>query len=258
VKDMVRLKAVYFLTDEGFNIYSQSFDTTKADEDMVGALIQALQTFGKEVMSENSLQTVGFGGGSEGGRDTEGTRMILEQGDRVNAIAFVVLDKDSAEREEYELRKDLLKVVKEVQETFSEELGDPIFRKGAFTGLETLINTSFFRDKMSRIYHNYYASLSEYLKYPTSLLFELTARGDRTYSFYRDFPEFKKMLKNINVDKIDDLIIYQQERSSMISFQDCLERFGEENGSEILQILKYMTRKGIFDAYNFERISSIN
>jgi hypothetical protein len=252
---MVRLKGVYFITDEGFTIYSQSFGATDRDEDMVGSLILALQTFGKEVMSENSLQTVGFGGTSEGGRDTEGTRMILEQGDRVNAIAFVILDKDSAEREEYNLRKDLLNIVKAVEDSFSDELSDPIFRRGAFTGLETLINTSFFRDKMSRIYQESYASLSEYLKYPTSLLFELTSRGDRTYTFYRDFPKFQKMLRKIVLEKIDELIIYQQERSSMVSFQDCLERFGVENGPEIFEILKYLTRKGVFDAYNFERIS---
>ncbi len=252
---MVRLKGVYFITDEGFTIYSQSFGATDRDEDMVGSLILALQTFGKEVMSENSLQTVGFGGTSEGGRDTEGTRMILEQGDRVNAIAFVILDKDSAEREEYELRKDLLIIVKAVEDNYPEELSDPIFRRGAFTGLETLINTSFFRDKMSRIYQDSYASLSEYLKYPTSLLFELTSRGDRTYTFYRDFPKFKKFLRKIVLEKIDELITYQQERTSMVSFQDCLERFGVENGSEIFDILKYLTRKGVFDAYNFERIS---
>jgi hypothetical protein len=252
---MVRLKGVYFITDEGFTIYSQSFGATDRDEDMVGSLILALQTFGKEVMSENSLQTVGFGGTSEGGRDTEGTRMILEQGDRVNAIAFVILDKDSAEREEYNLRKDLLNIVKAVEDIFSEELSDPIFRRGAFTGLETLINTSFFRDKMSRIYQESYASLSEYLKYPTSLLFELTSRGDRTYTFYRDFPKFHKILRKIVLEKIDELIIYQQERSSMVSFQDCLERFGVENGMEIFDILKYLTRKGVFDAYSFERIS---
>ena len=253
---MVRLKGVYFITDEGFNIYSQSFGATDQDEDMVGSLILALQTFGKEVMAENSLQTVGFGGTSEGGRDTEGTRMILEQGDRVNAIAFVILDKDSAEMEEYKLRRDLLNIVKEVEDIYSTELSDPIFRRSAFTGLETLINTSFFRDKMSRIYQGSYASLSEYLKYPTSLLFELTSRGDRAYTFYRDFPKFQEILKAIVIDKVDDLITYQQERSSMVSFQDCLERFGEENGSEIFEILKYLTRKGVFDAYNFERISS--
>ena len=252
---MVRLKGVYFITDEGFTIYSQSFGATDRDEDMVGSLILALQTFGKEIMSENSLQTVGFGGTSEGGRDTEGTRMILEQGDRVNAIAFVILDKDSAEREEYELRKGLLDIVKQVEITFSEELKDPIFRRGVFTGLETLINTRFFRDKMSRIYQGTYASLSEYLKYPTSLLFELTARGDRTYTFYRDFPKFKEKLRKIVLEKIDELITYQQERTSMVSFQDCLERFGVENGSEIFDILKFLTRKGVFDAYSFERIS---
>jgi len=41
----------------------------------------------------------------------------------------------------------------------------------------------------------------------------------------------------------------------MISFQDCVERFGENNGSEIFEILKYLTRKGVFEAYNFERFA---
>ncbi|MCK4849675.1 MAG: hypothetical protein KAT16_11640, partial [Candidatus Heimdallarchaeota archaeon] len=248
-------KAVYFITDEGFNIYSQSFGATDQDEDMVGSLILALQTFGKEVMSEKSLQTVGFGGGGEGGADTEGSQMILEQGTSVNAIAFVIFEKDIAETEELKLRRDLLKIVREVEVTYKEELTNPIFQKSAFTGLETLINTSFFRDMMSRIYQDSYAHFSEYLKYPTSLLFELTSRGDRTYTFYRDFPDFRKLLKSIALEKIDELITYLQERSSMISFQDCLERFEEKNGSEIFEILKYLTRKGVFDSYNFERFA---
>jgi len=252
---MVRLKAVYFITDEGFNIYSQSFGATDQDEDMIGSLILALQTFGKEVMAEKSLQTVGFGGGNEEGKDSEGSQMILEQGNRVNAIAFVIFDKDIAETEELKLRRDMLKIIRGVEVTYQEELSNPIFQKSAFTGLETLINTSFFRDMMSRIYQDSYANLMEYLKYPTSLLFELTSRGDRTYSFYRDFPEFKKLLKIIVPEKIDELIIYLQERSSMISFQDCVERFGEKNSSEIFEILKYLTRKGVFDAYNFERFA---
>ena len=116
---MVRLKAVYFITDEGFNIYSQSFGATDQDEDMIGSLILALQTFGKEVMAEKSLQTVGFGGGSEEGKDSEGSQMILEQGNRVNAIAFVIFDKDIAETEELKLRRELLKIVREVEVTYS-------------------------------------------------------------------------------------------------------------------------------------------
>ena len=247
---MVRLKAVYFITDEGFTIYNQSFGSTEQDQDMVGSLILALQTFGKEVMSENTLQTVGFGGTE----DTEGTRMILEQGGRVNAIAFVVLDKDSAEREEYTLRKQLRDILLEIEGVYAEELSDPIFRKNVYVGLDTLINSRFFRDKMSRIYQHKYASLSEYMKYPTSLLFELTPRGRKTYIFYRDFPEFKSKLINTSIDELDELIEYLEDRSSMISFQDCLERFGEPKSSEIFSYMKYLAQKGVFDAYNFERV----
>jgi hypothetical protein len=247
---MVRLKAVYFITDEGFTIYNQSFGSTEQDQDMVGSLILALQTFGKEVMSENTLQTVGFGGGE----DTEGTRMILEQGKRVNAITFVVLDKDSAEREEYTLRKQLRDILGEIETMYGKELSDPIFRKNAFLGLETLINSRFFRDKMSRIYQQQYASLGEYLKYPTSLLFELTPRGRRTYSFYRDFPELRKKLTSTTIEELDELIGFLEERSSMISFQDCLDRFGAPKSNEIFDYMKYLAQKGVFDAYNFERV----
>ena len=257
---MVRLKAVYFITDDGFNVYNQSFESADQDQDMVSSLILALQTFGKEVMSENVLQTVGFRDVSGKntdieGKDTEGTRMILEQGVKVNAICFVVLDKDNAEREEYILRGQLLKNIKEVEEKYSEELKDPIFRKNAFTGLETLINTRFFRDKMSRIYKQQYASLNEYLKYPRSLLFELTPRGIKTYNFYRDYPEVQQKMKIIAVEELDGLIDDIEERSSMISFQDCIERFGTDRSGEILELLKLLTRKGVFDAYNFERVS---
>ncbi len=253
---MVRLKAVYFITDEGFNIYNQSFESTDRDQDMVSSLILALQTFGKEVMSENVLQTVGFREDKEGdGKDTEGTRMILEQGNRVNAICFGILDKDNEERDEYTLRRQLRDIIKEVEEKYGEQLSDPIFRKNAFLGLETLINTRFFRDKMSRIYQQQYASLNEYLKYPRSLLFELTPRGIKTYSFYRDYPEVKQKMKAIVVDEIDHLIEDIEERGSMISFQDCIERFGTDRSQEIFELLKLLARKGVFEAYNFERVS---
>ncbi|PWI48964.1 hypothetical protein CEE45_04335 [Candidatus Heimdallarchaeota archaeon B3_Heim] len=255
---MVLLKAVYFITDEGFNIYSQSFESTDRDQDMVSSLILALQTFGKEVMSENVLQTVGFRGAQDEdneGKDIEGTRMILEQGDRVNAICFGILDKDNTERDEYKLRGQLRVIIKEVEGQYAEELKDPIFRKNAFTGLETLINTRFFRDKMSRIYKQQYASLNEYLKYPRSLLFELTPRGIKTYNFYRDFPEVQQKMKIIAVEELDGLIDDIEERSSMISFQDCIERFGTDRSGEVFELLKLLTRKGVFDAYNFERVS---
>lgn len=247
---MVRLKAVYFITDEGFTIYNQSFGSTEQDQDMVGSLILALQTFGKEVMSENTLQTVGFGGDE----DSEGTRMILEQGERVNAIVSVVLDKDNQEREEYTLRNQLKNILREIESAYETELADPIFRKNAFLGLETLVNSRFFRDKMSRIYQQDYASLSEYLKYPRSLLFELTTRGSKAYVFYRDFDGFRQKLGNTPIEELDKLIDYLEDRSSMISFQDCLERFGEQKSTEIFDYMKYLTQKGVFDAYNFERV----
>ena len=62
---MARLKAVYLITDEGFTIYNQSFGATEQDQDMVGSLIMALTTFGKEIMSETSLTGVEFGGTDE-------------------------------------------------------------------------------------------------------------------------------------------------------------------------------------------------
>ena len=251
---MVRLKAVYFITDEGFNIYNQSFESTDQDQDMVSSLILALQTFGKEVMSENVLQTVGFKGDGEG-EDSEGTRMILEQGVRVNAICFGVLDKDNEERDEYKLRGQLRVIIKEVEEKYAEQLKDPIFRKNAFTGLETLINTRFFRDKMSRIYKEQYATLNEYLKYPRSLLFELTVRGMKTYNFYRDFPEVMQKMEEIAVEELDELIEDIEDRGSMISFQDCIERFGTERSKAIFELLRLLARKGVFEAYNFERVS---
>ncbi len=65
---MVRLKAVYLITDEGFAIYNQSFGATEQDQDMVASLIMALTTFSKEVIRERSLSKVGFGAG-EGGAD---------------------------------------------------------------------------------------------------------------------------------------------------------------------------------------------
>jgi hypothetical protein len=251
---MVRLKAVYFITDEGFTIYNQSFGATEQDQDMVGSLIMALTTFGKEIMSETSLSGVEFGGRGEEG-EREGADMILEQGDRVKAIAIVVLDKDNKERDEYNLRKQLLQFVKDIEKIYAEELSDPIFRKGSFSGVGTQISARFFRDKMSRIYRQQFASLNEYLKYPTTLLFEITPRGEKLYKFYREFPKFLELLKDFSKEDFDQLVNSMQEYNSMVSFKDCLDRFGDEKGSIILELFKFLSSRGMFDAYNFERIA---
>ncbi|MHA2243652.1 MAG: hypothetical protein ACXADY_01655 [Candidatus Hodarchaeales archaeon] len=243
---MVRLKAVYLITDEGFTIYSQSFGATERDQDMIGSLLMALRSFGKEALGEGSLSKVDFG---------EGADMILESGIRVIAIAVVVLDKDNKEREEYNIRNDLLKFVKKIEEIYTEELEDPIFQKSAFSGVGTLISTYFFRDKMSKIYHQQFASLNEYLKYPTTLLFEITPNGDKIYSFYREFPTFNELVGDIPKEEFDELIYNMQNKNSMISFKDCIQRFGEKNGDLILELLKFLTTRGMFEAYNFERIA---
>ncbi|MHA2055681.1 MAG: hypothetical protein ACXACP_13545 [Candidatus Hodarchaeales archaeon] len=252
---MVRLKAVYFITDEGFNIYTQSFGSTEQDQDMVSSLIQALRTFSKEVIAEADLQTLGFGGGGDG--DAEGARMLLEQGGKVSAVVLVVLDKDNAEREEYTLRKQMMSIIRRVEETFADALSEAIFQKSKFLGLETLVNSYFFRDKMSRIYQNEFSSLNDYIKFPQSLLFELTPKGIKTYPFYRDFQQASVILKQTKIEEIDDLIDFLESKSSMISFQDCIERFGQDKLGEIFSYLKLMTKKGVFDAYNFERLTSI-
>ncbi len=56
---MVRLKFVHIITDGGFTIYNQSFGATEQDQDMVGSLIVALRSFGKEAMGE-TLSSAGF------------------------------------------------------------------------------------------------------------------------------------------------------------------------------------------------------
>ena len=78
--------------------------------------------------------------------------------------------------------------------------------------------------------------------------------GRKTYSFYRDFPELRKKLASTTIDELDDLIEFLEERSSMISFQDCLDRFGAPKSNEIFNYMKYLAQKGVFDAYNFERV----
>jgi hypothetical protein len=246
---MVRLKAFYLITEEGFTIYNQSFGATEQDQDMVGSLIMALTTFGKEVMSESSLKGIEFGEKGE-----EGAEMVLEEGVRVKAIAIVIFDKENKERDELKIRKDLFGFVREIEEIYAEELKDPIFRKGAFSGVGALISAWFFRDKMSRIQHDQFDRLNVYLKYPTTLLFEITPFAEKLYSFYRDFPKFKELLSNITPEEFDDLIQAMSDKNSMISFKDCLERFGEDRGSQVLTAFRYLTQKGMFDAYNFERI----
>ncbi|UCE14802.1 MAG: hypothetical protein JSV04_06370 [Candidatus Heimdallarchaeota archaeon] len=243
---MVRLKAVYIITEEGFVIYNQSFGVTEQDQDMVGSLLMALRSFGKEVLREGSLSKVDFG---------EGADMILEAGNRIIAIVVVVLDKDHKEREEYDIRNDLLKFVKRIEERYSEELDDPIFQKSSFSGIGTQIYQHFFRDKMSRIHNNQFASLNEYLNYPTTLLFEITPRGGKLYQFYREFPKFTDVIGDIQKEEFDNLVATMQDKNSMVSFKDCLDLFGEQRGDQILEIFKFLTNRGMFEAYNFERIA---
>ncbi|MFX0210955.1 MAG: hypothetical protein ACFFDT_33560 [Candidatus Hodarchaeota archaeon] len=243
---MVRLKLVYLITDEGFVIYNQSFGVTEQDQDMVGSLLMALRNFGKEVLREGSLSKVDFG---------EGADMILEAGNRVIAIVVVDLDKDHKEREEYDIRKDLLRFVRRIEEIYAEELTDPIFQKSAFSGVGTLIYQHFFRDKMSRIHQNQFASLNEYLKYPTTLLFEITPRGGKLYKFYREFPKFTELIGDIQKEDFDKLVDSMLDKNSMVSFKDCLDTFGEEKMNQILKIFKFLTNRGMFEANNFERIA---
>lgn len=244
---MVRLKAVYLITDEGFAIYTQSFGATDQDQDMIASLLMALKSFGKEVLREGSLSKVDFG---------EGADMILEAGQRVIAIAVVVLDKDNKEREEYNIRNDLLKFVRKFEDIYTEELDDPIFQKSSFSGVGTLISAYFFRDKMSRIYVDQFAGFNEYLKYPTTLLFEISPSGGKLYSFYREFPKITEILQNIPQERIDELIEDMLDKNSMVSFNDCLERFGPDKGEQILELFKFLTERGMFEAYNFERIAA--
>jgi hypothetical protein len=246
IEKMVRLNAVYFITDEGFTIYSQSFGATEQDQDMVGSLIMALTTFGKEIMSETSLSKVGFEGGAD---------MILVEGSRIKAIAIVAFDKENRELDELRIKGQLTEFIGEIEKIYEEELEDPIFKKGAFSSVGTLISARFFRDKMSKIHGDRFASINEYLKYPTTLLFEITPRGEKLYSFYRNFPKFLTLVKEVSQEEFDDLVLNMQNKNSMVSFKDCLDRFGKDKSNQIFEIMKFLTGKGMFDAYNFERIA---
>ncbi|WP_455140195.1 hypothetical protein [Candidatus Hodarchaeum mangrovi] len=242
---MVRLRAVYLITDTGLTIYNQSFGATEQDQDMVGSLIMALTSFGKEALG-GALSDVGFG---------EGSSMILQEGKKgVIAIAIVVLDKEHKEKEEFTIRNQLYRFVQKFEETYSDELKDPIFQKSRFSGVGTMVSSEFFRDKMSRIYHQEFDSINQYLKFPSTLLFEITPRGEKIYSFYREFPQFLKILGDIPIEEFDRLLNNMEDKRSMVSFSDCLEWFGEEKASQILKVFQFLTSKGMFDVYNFERI----
>ncbi len=244
-KKMVRLKFVQIITDEGFTIYNQSFGATEQDQDMVGSLIAALRSFGKEAMGE-TLSSAGFGEAD----------LILESGSRVIAIVMAVLDKDHKERDEFTIRKDLLNFVKRIEEMYAEELDDPIFQKNTFSDVGTMIFAYFFRDHMSRIYKQQFASINEYKRYSKTILFEITVRGAKLYTFYRGFPKFLELLGDIPLDDFDELIYIMQDKNSMVSFQDCLDRFKGINEEKIFNIFKFLTKRGMFDAFNLERIDS--
>jgi len=108
---------------------------------------------------------------------------------------------------------------------------------------------------MPGINHKNFANTNEYIRFPKTLLFEITLRGARLYTFYRGFPRFIELLGNVPVETFDQLIYNMQDKNSMVSFQDCLERFGEENGEGILDMFKFLTKRGLFEAYNFERLA---
>jgi hypothetical protein len=245
MKKMVRLKAVHIITDDGFTIYNQSFGATEQDQDMVGSLIAALTSFSKEAIGEN-LSSAGFGEAD----------LILESSTRLVAIVVAILDREHKEREEFTIRRDLLKFVKIIEDRYAEELEDPIFQKSAFSDVGTMIFSYFFRDKMSRIYHKQFASINEYIQYPKTLLFEITTRGAKLYTFYREYPKFTELLGDISKDEFDQLIYNMQDKNSMVSFQDCIDRFGESNSENILELFKYLTNRGMFDAFNVERIDA--
>ena len=88
------------------------------------------------------------------------------------------------------------------------------------------------------------------------MLFEITPRGGKLYSFYRGFPKIIEMKGNIPQEGLDNLIEDMLDKNSMVSFNDCLERFGTDKAEQILELFRFLTERGMFEAYNFERIAA--
>ena len=97
------LKAVYLITEDGSTIYNQTFGRIEPNE----------------------------------------ADMILEGGNRVIAIITVVLDKEDKAQVEYNIRQDLLKFVRKIEELYADELSAPIFQKSQFSGVEALVKEHF-------------------------------------------------------------------------------------------------------------------
>jgi hypothetical protein len=244
---MIRLQAVYIITNEGFLIYGQTFGISEKDQDMVASLMTALRSFGEEII-ERDIDKIAFEGGAD---------MILVKGNRIQAIVMVLFDQENKELEELQMKGQLTEFINEIEEIYMEELEDPIFKRGSFSRVGTLISTRFFRDKMSRIHGNQFANINEYIKYPTTLLFEITPHSEKLYSFYRKYPQFVALLKEISWEECDKLILSMQQKNSMVSFKECLDHFGPNAGKHIFEIMKFLTKKGILDAYHFERITTV-
>lgn len=115
------LITVHLSTHEGFMIYNPSISVKEQHEKLiVGDIFRTEEDFG------------------------ERATMIVEAGNRINAITFVVLDKENEFRDYNYFCNDLLIFIKKIEEIYFEELKDLIFQpKGAFSGIGTLIKDHF-------------------------------------------------------------------------------------------------------------------
>jgi hypothetical protein len=98
---VVYVKEILLLSTEGFAIYHESFGVSKKDKDMVGSLFDALLDFMKEVMEEEKILGIRFGGGY----------LIIERGKQVLAIISVVLTEGQREHEEWTFREQLIELI---------------------------------------------------------------------------------------------------------------------------------------------------
>lgn len=238
---MVYVKEILILSTEGFAIYHESFGVSKKDKDMVGSLFDALLNFMKEVMEEEKILGIRFGGGD----------LIIEQGKQVLAIISAVLTEGQREQEELTFRNQLIELIHEVENNYQDNFKELLFQSDSFLEIGSMVHTKFFGNQLVRISLDDLEGAGPFF-YET-LVFKLTPRGLKRYRFYKNDPVFLELTKNFPREKIDQILPSMHENNSLIHFKDFKALFYGVGNEKIISVLYFLAKKGILEVFSVER-----
>ncbi len=238
---MVYAKEILILTTESFAIYHESFGVTKKDKDMVGSLLDALLNFMKEVMEEEKILGIRFGGGD----------LIIERGKQVLTVISVVLTEGQREQEELTFRNQLLELIHEVENKFQDKFKEPLFQSNTFLEIGSMVHTKFFGNQLVRISLDDFDGADPF--FYEALVFKLTPHGLKRYRFYNNDSVFLELTRNFPRDKFDQILPSMHENNSLIHFKDYKALFKGADREKIISVLYFLAKKGIFELFSVER-----